>query len=293
MWFYLAIFSWVQGIPPVKRPLFEMTPFSVPDSRCAHGTIRHTLRVRMREWGWGVMWGCGGGFCCSAPNMGGVRGGGTGGKHTHTQWQWMSRCSSHTTKLTHITHITHTQEHTHTQERTGECCTYPIETYLLKSARTELFHALSFVRELCTLKKRSAHKCISGIIFLVCNCVGQQGSWDINVLELYILGLHAKYFWGSEFQSNLHTKRPILKHFGINLAIISWQKVQTFYSGALSFTWSVAMHYKNQISRYLIHVTYCLCRSCCRNAHCNGYPVHFGCLQRKPIASNCWSTWHR
>ena len=31
----------------------------------------------------------------------------------------------------------HTQEHTHThtQERTGECCTYPLATYPLKSAR--------------------------------------------------------------------------------------------------------------------------------------------------------------
>ena len=29
----------------------------------------------------------------------------------------------------------HTQEHTHTEERTRECCTYPLATYPLKSAR--------------------------------------------------------------------------------------------------------------------------------------------------------------
>ena len=32
----------------------------------------------------------------------------------------------------------HTQEHTHTQERTRECCTYPLATYPLKSARVQM-----------------------------------------------------------------------------------------------------------------------------------------------------------
>ena len=64
------------------------------------------------------MWGCGGGFRCSAPQYGRGRGG-RGGTHTHTH-----------------TH-THTQEHT--QERTRECCTYPLATYPLKSARIFLF----------------------------------------------------------------------------------------------------------------------------------------------------------
>ena len=31
---------------------------------------------------------------------------------------------------------THTHRNTHTQERTRECCTYPLATYSLKSART-------------------------------------------------------------------------------------------------------------------------------------------------------------
>ena len=72
------------------------------------GRSRNCLRVRMRGRGWGVMWGCGGGFCCSAPQYGWGR----GGEEGHTQ--------EHT--------------HTHTQERTRKCCTYPLATYPLKSA---------------------------------------------------------------------------------------------------------------------------------------------------------------
>ena len=61
----------------------------------------------MRERGWEVMWGCGGGgdSAVQPQSMGGVGGGEEG----------------------------HTQEHT--QERTSECCTYPLATYPLKSAR--------------------------------------------------------------------------------------------------------------------------------------------------------------
>ena len=36
----------------------------------------------------------------------------------------------------------HTQEHT--QERTRECCTYPLATYPLKSARLEASNALNY-----------------------------------------------------------------------------------------------------------------------------------------------------
>ena len=55
------------------------------------------------------MWGCGGDSAVQPHSMGGVRGGEEG----------------------------HTQEHTHTEERTRECCTYPLATYPLKSARNE------------------------------------------------------------------------------------------------------------------------------------------------------------
>ena len=57
------------------------------------------------------MWGGGGDSAVQPHSMGGVRGGEEGHTHTHT----------------------HTQEHT--QERTRECCTYPLATYPLKSAR--------------------------------------------------------------------------------------------------------------------------------------------------------------
>ena len=53
------------------------------------------------------MWGCGGDSAVQPHSMDGVRGGEEG----------------------------HTQEHT--QERTRECCTYPLATYPLKSARVE------------------------------------------------------------------------------------------------------------------------------------------------------------
>ena len=56
--------------------------------------------------GEGSMWGCGGGFCCSAPQYGQGRGAGRGGTHTGRRTQ------EHT--------------HTHTEERTRECCTYPL-----------------------------------------------------------------------------------------------------------------------------------------------------------------------
>ena len=61
----------------------------------------------MRERGWGVMWGVGGDSAVQPHSMGGVGGGEEG----------------------------HTQEHA--QERTRECCTYPLATYPLKSARLE------------------------------------------------------------------------------------------------------------------------------------------------------------
>ena len=58
----------------------------------------------MRERGEGVMWGCGAGLCCSAPQY--ERDEGRRGR-----------------------------THKHTQERTHECCTYPLATYPFKSAR--------------------------------------------------------------------------------------------------------------------------------------------------------------
>ena len=61
----------------------------------------------MRERGWGGMWGCGVGFCCSAPHYGRSQGGGEEG---------------------------HAQEHA--QERTRECCTCPLATYPLKSEKS-------------------------------------------------------------------------------------------------------------------------------------------------------------
>ena len=62
----------------------------------------------------------GGDSAVQSHSMGGVRGGEEAHTHTHTH--------------THHTH-THTGTHTHTQERTRECCTYPLATYPLKSAR--------------------------------------------------------------------------------------------------------------------------------------------------------------
>ena len=67
------------------------------------GRSRNCLQVRMRERGWGVMWGCGEDSAVQPHIMGGVRGAEEG----------------------------HTREHT--QERTRECCTYPLATYPLKS----------------------------------------------------------------------------------------------------------------------------------------------------------------
>ena len=80
----------------------------------------------MRERGWGVKWGCGGASAVQPHSMGGVRGGEEG----------------------------HTQEHA--QERRRECCTYPLATYPLKSARilsTFRFSGLSNDLPVTTLGK--------------------------------------------------------------------------------------------------------------------------------------------
>ena len=76
------------------------------------------------------MWACGGDSAVQPHSMGGVMGRGRRDTHTHT----------HTGTHTHTD--THTQEHT--KERARECCTYPLATYLLKSARKqrEIFGSL-------------------------------------------------------------------------------------------------------------------------------------------------------
>ena len=106
---------------------------SLPESGTFSGVVlpkgrsRNCLRVRMRERGWGVVWGCGWDSAVQPHSMGGVRGG-RGGTHTGT--------------------------HTHTQERARELATYP-----LKSARQK--HAFPLVRMSSSPKMLALDGCFS------------------------------------------------------------------------------------------------------------------------------------
>ena len=52
-----------------------------------------------------------------------------------TVWGWNGSSCSGFWAVSGGVEEGHTQEHTHTQERTRKCCTYPLATYPLKSAR--------------------------------------------------------------------------------------------------------------------------------------------------------------
>ena len=73
---------------------------------------------------------------------------------------------------------------------------------------------------------RLLHALFVGHFFPVCKCIGQWGSYNISILELHILGLHAGYFWRINNGQNSTRNTQLLHRIILGSSISAWQKVR-------------------------------------------------------------------
>ena len=95
-------------------------------------------------------------------------------------------------------------------------------------ARTFLWRMIDPRKRIMLHNKLQLHyaNSFSGILLLARNCVEWQGSWDI--MELHIHGLHAKYFWGTNFsQKGTQNSRWLHK--------ILWEYCNVFVKNMFGF----------------------------------------------------------